>query len=89
MYTNDQPKEKHFKNLDAFTKRDYLQLKYPHLYYLKETDSIVLMEQFRTISTSRIESPFKNSNNQKVVLSKLEQTKLTKAFLKIIKNVIE
>lgn len=83
------PKEKHFKTLEAFINRDYLNLKYPHLYYIKETDSIVLLEQFRTISKARIESQYKHPRtNEKVVLSQNEQLKLQKAFLKVVKNII-
>lgn len=82
------PKEKHFKTTDGFNKRDYHDLKYPHLYYVKETDSIVLMEQFRTISKNRIESQYKNkATNQKIVLSALEQQKLKIAFNKFIGNI--
>lgn len=75
------PKEKHFKTAEAFNNRDYLNLKYPHLYYIKETDSIVLLEQFRTISKGRIESQYKDpQTNQKVTLSITEQEKLKKHF---------
>ena len=44
------PKEKHFKSLDGYVDRDKSQLKYAHTYYIKETDSIVLLEQARMIS---------------------------------------
>lgn len=82
------PKEKHFKTIEGFNSRDFHDLKYSHLYYIKETDSIVLMEQFRTISKNRIESQYKlPSNNQKVVLSQLEQQKLKTAFNKFISNI--
>lgn len=81
------PKEKHFNTFEGFKNRDYYDLKYPHLYYVKETDSIVLMEQFRTISKYRIESQYKNINNQKVVLSQLEQQSLKTAFNKFINNI--
>lgn len=84
------PKEKHFKTIEAFNNRDYRNLKYPHLYYVQETDSIVLLEQFRTISKNRIESQYKNSQtNERVVLSQTEQEKLKKAFLKIVKNIVK
>ena len=83
------PKEKHFKTPEGFKNRDYLDLKYSHLYYIKETDSIVLMEQFRTISKRRIESQYKDPvSNQKVVISKLEMKKLKTAFNKFYKTII-
>lgn len=82
------PKEKHFETLEDFKNRNYLKLKYPHLYYIKETDSIILLEQFRTISKSRIESQYKNvKTGKKIVLSELEQEKIKKAFIKQIKNI--
>lgn len=84
------PKEKHFKTIEAFNNRDYRNLKYPHLYYVQETDSIVLLEQFRTISKNRIESQYKNpQTNERVILSQTEQEKLKKAFLKIVKNIVK
>ena len=52
-------KEKHFKNKKSFIKRNYHELKYPHTYYISETDSIALLEQIRAISISRIESVYK------------------------------
>ena len=84
------PKEKHFKTIEAFNNRDYRNLKYPHLYYVQETDSIVLLEQFRTISKNRIESQYKNpQTNERVILSQTEEEKLKKAFLKIVKNIVK
>ncbi|MBR2840707.1 MAG: type II toxin-antitoxin system PemK/MazF family toxin [Bacilli bacterium] len=84
------PKKKHFKTVDAFNNRDIYNLKYPHLYYIKETDSMVLLEQFRTISKARIESQYKNpSSNQKVILSINEQEKLKKSFKKFVSNILK
>lgn len=84
------PKEKHFKTKEEFETRNIHDLKYSHLYYVKETDSIVLLEQLRTISKARIESQYKNpTTNQKVVLSKLELEKMKKAFNKFISNILK
>lgn len=84
------PKEKHFKSLEDFKQRNYRNLKYAHLYYIKETDSIVLLEQVKSISKARVESQYKNPNtNQKVILSKVEQEKIRKALLKIINNALK
>ncbi|MDE5587484.1 MAG: type II toxin-antitoxin system PemK/MazF family toxin, partial [Bacilli bacterium] len=70
------PKEKHFNTIEGFNNRNIHDLKYPHLYYVKETDSMVLFEQFRTISKARIESQYKDSRlKKKVILSNLEQVK--------------
>ncbi len=83
------PKEKHFKTMEGYSNRDFRKLKYPHLFYIKETDSIVLLEQFKCISKGRIESAYKNENNKCVVLSEIEQVKLKKAFNKFFKNIIK
>nr|DAH18362.1 MAG TPA: endoribonuclease [Caudoviricetes sp.] len=84
------PKEKHFKTLEGYNNRNHNDLKYSHLYYIKETDSIILMEQFRTISKNRIESQYKDvKTNQKVVLSELELSKIKVAFNKFIKTIIK
>ena len=84
------PKDKHFKTLEGYNNRDFRELKYPHLYYIKETDSIVLMEQFRTISKSRIESQYKDpATLQKITLSDVEQTKLRADFQKFLKGILD
>lgn len=84
------PKEKHFKTLDDFNNRNITALKYPHLYYIKETDSMILMDQFRTISINRLESQYKNPiSKQKVVLSDTERVKILKAFNKVLKNILK
>lgn len=84
------PKEKHFKTIEGYNSRDYNDLKYPHLYYIKETDSMILMEQFRTLSKNRIESQYKNDKtNQKVVLSDMELNKIKVAFNKFFKTIIK
>ena len=83
------PKEKHFKSIIDFQERNYNNLKYPHLYYIKETDSIVLMEQFRTISKNRIESQYKNpKTSQKVIISELELNKIKVAYNKFFQNIM-
>lgn len=84
------PKEKHFKTIEDYQNRDFRNLKYSHLYYIKETDSMILMEQFRTISINRLESQYKNpKSNQKVVLSDVEREKIIKAFSKVLKNILK
>ncbi|MEI3530064.1 MAG: hypothetical protein V8Q75_06550 [Bacilli bacterium] len=83
------PKTKHFKSEEDFNSRNYNKLRYSHLYYIKETDSIILMEQFRTISKNRIESQYKNpKTNQKVVISQMELRKIKVAFNKFYKTII-
>lgn len=83
------PKEKHFYSKEDFKNRNYNKLKYSHLYYIKETDSIILMEQFRTISKNRIESPYKNIDTKKpIILCKIELSKIIIMFNKFLKNIL-
>ena len=48
------PKEKHFKTKIDYINRNHLELKYQNLVYIKETDSIALLDQIKTISIQRI-----------------------------------
>ena len=48
------PKEKHFKNIEAFKNRNHNELKYQNLIYIDKTDSIALLDQIRTISIQRL-----------------------------------
>ena len=48
------PKEKHFKNIEAFSNRNHNELKYQNLIYIDKTDSIALLDQIRTISIQRL-----------------------------------
>ena len=48
------PKEKHFKNIEAFKNRNHNELKYQNLIYIDKTDSIALLDQIRTISMQRL-----------------------------------
>ena len=84
------PKPKHFKTPDDFNNRNIHSLKYPHLYYIKDTDSMVLMDQFRTISINRLESQYKHPiSKQKVLLSESEKNKIIHAFNKVLKNILK
>ena len=48
------PKQKHFKNIEAFNNRNHNELKYQNLIYIDKTDSIALLDQIRTISINRL-----------------------------------
>lgn len=82
-------KEKHFIDKKSYDERNIRKLKYKHTYYIKETNSIALFEQFRAISANRIESPYKE-NHVNVKLTDNELTKIINAmdnfFLKDIIN---
>ena len=48
------PKLKHFKTKIDFNNRNHLELKHQNLIYIKETDSIALLDQMRSISIYRL-----------------------------------
>ena len=49
-------KIKHFKSEKAFNERNYNETKHFSWQYLKQTDSIALLEQIKTISKNRIKN---------------------------------
>lgn len=48
------PKEKHFRNHKSYEERNYLETKFLRLHYIKQTDSIALLEQIKSIAKLRI-----------------------------------
>lgn len=82
------PKLKHFKTEADFINRNYLETKSKRLHYIKQTDSIALLEQFRCISTLRIANYYKDEDNKIVVLNNQESEILKQQLLKYIKNVL-
>ena len=76
------PKIKHFKTEEDFNNRNYKNVKHFSWQYLKQTDSIALLDQLKTISIERLLNPFKdqdkneitlNENTQKILKEKLKQ----------------
>lgn len=82
------PKLKHFKTEEDFKNRNYLETKSKRLHYIRQTDSIALLEQFRCISTLRISNYYKDEDNKIVVLGEEEQEILKKDTLKYITNIL-
>lgn len=81
------PKLKHFKTKEDFIKRNYLNTKHFGWQYIKQTDSIALLEQLKIIDKKRILNYYKNEDEKIIVLEDKEQSliksKITK-YLKII-----
>lgn len=81
------PKLKHFKTKEDFIKRNYLNTKHFGWQYIKQTDSIALLEQLKIIDKKRILNYYKNEDGKIIVLEDKEQSliksKITK-YLKII-----
>lgn len=63
------PKIKHFKTNDNFNNRNYKNIKHFNWQYLKQTDSIALLDQMKTISIGRILNPFKNQSKNVIILN--------------------
>ena len=81
------PKLKHFKTEKNFNDRNYLETKSKRLHYIKQTDSIALLEQFGCISSFRIANDYKDEDDRIVVLQDDELDTLKQQTLKYIKNV--
>lgn len=83
------PKEKHFKTKEDYEKRNYLNTKHYSWQYLKQTDSIALLEQTKSISKLRIKNYYENQDGKIIVLNeehkKLLNEKLN-TYLKIVMN---
>ncbi len=83
------PKEKHFKTLEDFQNRNYLKLKYPHTYYLGETDSIVLIDQLRVISINRVREIYEYpETNVQTVISDTELDIIKIKIEKFIESIL-
>ena len=64
------PKEKHFKTKEDYEKRNYLNTKHYSWQYLKQTDSIALLEQAKSISKLWIKNYYENQDGKIIVLMK-------------------
>lgn len=83
------PKEKHFKTIEDFKNRNFLEIKYFRLHYIKQTDSIALLEQIKSISRERIIKICNDLDQEHIVLSKEEQSFLNahaKKYISLILN---
>ena len=62
------PKIKHFKTEKDYNERNYLETKHFSWQYLKQTDSIALLEQIKSISKNRIKNYYEDQDGKIVVL---------------------
>ncbi len=70
------PREKHFKNIEAYNERNHNELKYQTLIYIDTTDSIALLDQIRTISVQRLIKSYKvvlDSEHINLIISKVNK----------------
>lgn len=83
------PKEKHFKSKKAFEEINYLETKFFRLHYIKQTDSIALLEQMKSIAKVRIIAPFRDLENNNVILSSKEMEVLKIKIKKYINYILK
>ena len=62
------PKLKHFKTEKDYNNRNYRNVKHFNWQYLKQTDSIALLDQIKTISSKRLLSPYENQDKKTIKL---------------------
>lgn len=82
------PKLKHFKNEVAFNTRNYLETKYMRLHYIRQTDSIALFDQLKTISKRRVCKAYKNSVGDNIKLNYHEISVLKTKIIKYLKYIL-
>ena len=76
------PKIKHFKTIEDFNQRNYKNVKHFNWQYLKQTDSIAMLDQIKIISSDRLLKPYHIKIN-----SKLNDTTLSLLKAKVMKYI--
>ena len=76
------PKLKHFKTEDDFNNRNYKNVKHFNWQYLKQTDSIAMLDQIKTISTQRLLNPYEDQDKNIVKLNNYTLTLLKDKVIK-------
>lgn len=82
------PKEKHFKNTIDFNNRNYRNMKYFRYHYIKQTDSIALLEQVKTISIDRMNDFYRDEDNKVIVLNEKELNLIIKKVEKYVRMIL-
>ena len=82
------PKVKHFKTEKDYNERNYLQTKHFSWQYLKQTDSIALLEQTKSISKNRIKNYYENQDGKIVVSDTHTQNLLKEKLLSYFNKVL-
>jgi len=83
------PKLKHFKSLKAFEDRNYLETKFLRLAYIKQTDSIALLEQVKSIFIYRIIDYYRDKENNIITLNFKELNILRNRVKKYIDYILK
>lgn len=83
------PKPKHFKTIEDFNNRNYKNMKCFNFQYLKQTDSIALLDQMKIISINRILKPFEDSHKVHIILDNKNLKILKLKIYQYIKYILE
>ena len=67
------PKPKYFESIKDYNNRNYRNMKYFRYHYIKQTDSIALLEQIKTISIDRMNDYYRDVNNKIIILNEKEK----------------
>ena len=81
------PKIKHFKTEKDFNDRNYTKVKHFSWQYLKQTDSIALLDQMKTLSINRLLNPYEDQDKKVIKLNEITQKLLKEKIIKYI-NII-
>ncbi len=82
------PKEKHFKTIDDFNNRNGRELRFFSWYYLKQTDSILKLDQMKTISNLRLISKYKRKGVIQTI-NNIDHLKIQNKLTKYIKDILK
>ena len=82
------PKEKHFKTKEDYNNRNYHETKHFSWQYIKQTDSIALLEQVKIISSMRIKNFYENQDKKIVVLDEYTQNLLREKLISYFKKIL-
>lgn len=82
------PKEKHFRTSDGFKNRNGKDLKHFSWYYLKQTDSILMFDQIKTISNLRLISLYKKDNIIQEI-NDVDYERIKKKFKKYLSKILK
>lgn len=83
------PKPKHFESIQDYNNRNYRNMKYFRYHYIKQTDSIALLEQIKTISIDRMNDYYRDVNNKIIILNEKEKQLIINKTIKYISLILK
>ena len=84
------PKPKYFESIKDYNNRNYRNRKYFRYHYIKQTDSIALLEQIKTISIDdRMNDYYRDVNNKIIILNEKEKQLIINKTIKYISLILK